>query len=379
MSDSLGVSVNVHESLSKGTQQLFSMTDQLSSYSHELSAFGGYNSARIDFTARRDDIDEWIEYGLGRRIVTYDEAGDVIFEGFVNQLSARMGGLEFSVGPVLDISNYVRLIYSMNLFGQAFRLTTAWAPDTDSISKYGRVERVLSGGNVSDSEADQIRDTYLAEHANPVTSREQSFSNDSGGLSVSLNVLGYFHWLDVYTYVSTTTGTVARSTLLQQVLAADPNEFLSSLTDNIDTNSTLVAATWDDNDKALAVVKHIVSGGDANDQRWLFGIYQDRKAHYNVIPSEVEYLQALGSPTIEVMTTDEQPIYPWQVRPGKWLFFPDFLVGRVRSDEALQNDPRALFVETVSFTAPWGLSINGSNVSTLAQKLARLGISGIGG
>jgi hypothetical protein len=69
---------------------------------------------------------------------------------------------------------------------------------------------------------------------------------------------------------------------------------------------------------------------------------------------------------------------PWNVLPARWIFRPDFLVGRFLpiSAASLGSDPRAAFIEVVQFDAPYSLSINGRKLSQLDQVLARRGLGG---
>ena len=58
--------------------------------------------------------------------------------------------------------------------------------------------------------------------------------------------------------------------------------------------------------------------------------------------------------------------------------FTDFLPGMVAPTD-LYEDPRAMFIEGVTFAAPGDLSVRGGNLETLPQVLAQLGLSGVGG
>lgn len=384
MGDSLGIAVGVYEPLIIGTRALDTITDQVTGYSHDLNVFGGYDKAQITLTQSQDKLEGWLERGLGRRIVTYDDANQVIWEGFVNRITARLGPLSYALGALLDVRNYARAIYTIALnipgqSGQGIRVSTPWAGITESIAKYGRLETVLSAGNVSDAEADQILNLFLAERSEPESNRDQSFENTSGAdVTLTLECLGYYHWLNHYKYNQTvTTGTINRSTLVANILAAEPNGFFNAETAGILTNTSQVQAVWNDDQTAINIIKSMTAGGDASLNRWQFGIYAERKAKYAPVSTEVDYLQYIGSPAQEIRNRAGNLVKPWNVLPAKWLFFPDFMVGRVDNSADLASDPRALFVESVTYRAPWSVAVNGSKVSRLDQKIARLGLSGI--
>jgi len=79
-----------------------SVTGEIESYSHVLRALGGYWSASFTVNAGRDYIEEWLADRLGWHIEVYDEGGETIFEGFVNQIDAVLGGLAVTRGPLVQ-------------------------------------------------------------------------------------------------------------------------------------------------------------------------------------------------------------------------------------------------------------------------------------
>jgi len=52
------------------------------------------------------------------------------------------------------------------------------------------------------------------------------------------------------------------------------------------------------------------------------------------------------------------------------------LVG-IAEPASLKEDPRALFIESVVFRLPRGIQLTGSKVSSLQQKINRLGLQGL--
>jgi hypothetical protein len=122
-----------------------------------------------------------------------------------------------------------------------------------------------------------------------------------------------------------------------------------------------------------------VALGDPSDfARYTFGVYDDRQAYYKKMPTAIEYVYRLSSGSQAIETTGGARVQPWNVRPAKWLEIPDFLIGRAAGGGNLRDDPRNVFIESVTYTAPFGLTINGGKVSTLKQKMAQLGLGGAG-
>ena len=378
----MSISIQVFEPLVKGGGYLFDVTGKESGYQHTIQALGGYWSASFTIQASQNEIEDWIDGGLGRHIEVYDEGQVKIWEGFVDSVDGNLGGLSVTRGPLMDVANRVSLVYSTvdtstSPPTMGVRARTATVNDTDSQSRYGIIERVLSAGGVSSSIVEDIRDTYLAEHKEPQTSQQVNIGGSSSEASVTVNCLGYVHWLAAYTYSNTTTGTQNLSTKLQNILATDPNSIFSTDYSKITTNTLQVAAWENDDDVAWGLVKGLVAKGDASSNRYLFGIYNDRQARYEAMPTEIAYQQRLSDPEMRIETLDGQRVFPWNVLPGKWLFISDFLIGRVTASD-LRFDPRALFIESVTYTAPWGLQVSGGKTDKLAQRLAQLGLSGVG-
>lgn len=357
------------------------LTAQINNYSHESRAIGGFYSAQIEINDSQQAIEDWIEDGLGRHIETFDPDLCIVWEGFVNKISARLGPLQFDIGPLLDIGNRVSVVYSSSDDSTdpptvGVRTTTAPANDLVSQAAYGIIEKVLSVGGASATVAEQARDTWLNENRYPETSRKTSLGD--GGLSLSLSCLGYWHFLN-YIYTSTTTGSQNLSDKIEAVLAADPNGIFSTDYSRISSN-TIQVDQYDNKDRrALAIIKGLNSLGDASDNRYNIGIYGGRQMVYEVAPQFFQYQQRL---TGNQGVTDQlnNVVKPWDVDPAEWIMFSDFLAGRLppSSADSLQSDPRTGFIETIKYTAPWGLDINGQKIGELDQVLAKAGIKGVG-
>lgn len=377
------ISVQAYEPLTGDTTVVVAeFSTQITAYEHEILAFGGYWSARITLEDDQIDMEDWYERGLGRRIVTYSPDGVIIWEGVVNTIRLNLGGLAASIGPYLDVANKVRLVYSyidttQTLPVTGLRLTTDFASNTASQTRYGIFEKILSSGGATPTTADQIRDTYLAENTRPGRSQELSIGA-GGGQSMELECIGVVQYLENYTYSSTTTGTQNASAKVQAVLDADPNSFIAQTFTFIDSNTLAVHAYDNDNRTAWNVIKETVALGDASDNRWLFGIYAGRLAYYQQMVEQTDYMQSLSDPGQKVYAPGGATIDPWYILPGKWLQVLDFMIGRIPDSTSLRDDPRYLFIESVTFRAPQQVMLRGGRVSRLEQKLARLGLAGIG-
>lgn len=356
------------------------LSEQVEQYSHVIAALGGFFSCDFSFTDTPAHAEEWIERGLGRHVEVLNAEGGIVWEGFVDEVEAGFGSLNVTRGPLSDIGNRARLEYSTvdtstSPPTMGIRASTDWAENTASERQYGIWPRVLSSGGVTESLTDQLRDAYLAEHALPETTQRVSLGSESNLTPISLSCKGYVARLN-YAYEQTAlTGEGDLSAKLASILADEPNGLLGAT--SIAAN-TLQVPVWEDEDRlAWDVIKSLTAKGDASLQRYLFGMYEERRAVYAAAPTTVEYFQTISDPRQMIMTPDYAVVRPWDVRPGKWLLFTDLLVGRM-PEETQRANPRTMFIEGVTFTAPYSLTLEGGKVATIAQRLAQLGLSGIG-
>jgi len=380
----LGVTVTASSPLWRTTDGYTEdLSGQVQSYNHVLAALGGYWSCTFTIAADRVIADDWIERGLGRHIEIRDDVLDIIWEGFVNRLTISYGPLAVVVGPLLNVANRIRLVYSTiytdpdtgeQVIGD--RIATADTNDTDSQDLYSIIPKVLSSGGVEAAEADYIRDTFLAERAWPKVTKDVTGSAQQ--TVITCECLGYVHFLN-FPYNSAATGTQNANVKISAILADTPNiAWLVFGTTGIDANTLQVQAYEDDDAIALNVIRSIVAKGDASANRWLFGVFANREVHYCAAPTAIEYIQRLTSEGTQYETFDGSgTVYPWNIEAGKWLLFPDFLIGRTPMTNP-NEDVRSMFIEQVTYTAPWQVQLKGGTTDRLAQILGRLGLAGVG-
>lgn len=369
-----------------------SMINRLVSYSHSKNSKWGYKSVGISITGPiMGYLDKWYDEGLGVHIEVYNKAGGVIMAGFVNRVTLSSGTLSASRGPLVDLCNRCSVIYtpiidvsvSPPLTGA--EKSTVIAEDSSSQEKYGIIEKVLSGGQLLDDgttdEAEDYRDRYLDENREPGTGDKGLSLGNAGEATIQLEVLGYYAWLNLYIYSTILTGTTTVSAKMQSVLGADPTGIFSTNYSGIETNSLLTPVYDNDNRTAQTIIEKMVErGNDTDDTRRIFGVFDEQKVVYKSIPDEFDYLYRISSRDQKIRRYSTgnsvgNVVDPWDVEAGKWLFLGDWLPGRFTSTVNKKDDPRAMFLEDVTFNAPYGLSMNGVGISELPQYLAKLGVS----
>ena len=373
------------------------------SWEHTIRSMGGYWAARFDIKEDLSELEDWYAERIGYHVECFGPEGKIVWEGFVNKISLNVGGLSATRGPLMDVANRVSVVYSpldvtVSPPTTGASATTFIVDDTDSKLKYGVLEEILSAGRViqgggADDTAEKIRDVYLLENKEPQSGKGFS-SQNSQEASLTVECLGYVHFLDKAKYnytVNSLSVTISadpetEEPKLQAILGqyglpathADPNSLFDTDNGDVYENAYLVPRFEDENMTAWALIKEMVAlGDDGTDARTIFGIYANRYIRYNVIPTEFEYQQNLSDNKQRVRTMSGVEVKPWNVLPGKWLLFSDFLIGRTIPTE-LRLDPRAMFIETVEYRMPQGLMLNGNKVATLQQKLAKNTLEGLG-
>ena len=374
------LAVNVSTPVVTGSSFIDSYTESVSAYSHETSTEVGFDTANIDLSVNESEIAEWLEYGLGRDISVRDAAGTVVWDGFVNTVEVRQGNRNTVFGPLTDISNRIATLFSesdptADPPTTGLRTITTYAENEASQELYGIWELVKNGGNQIRTDARQIRDAELLKRASP--QRTKDLSMGGGAPTIALRCRGYSAWLGAFTFndAENISTTVSGKILLVLAEEALINGVLSTDYGLIGDNDVLIRRYEDDYRHGLDIIKDAVKLGDENYDRWLFGVYENRQARFNIVPDYIKYDNRRGDrDLLEYHGGGE--VMPWNVRAGDWMAWPDLIVGpplpHTRAE--LYDDVRCMLMERVTFTAPYDLSVNGQRVNTGAQALAQLGL-----
>ena len=390
---STGLALNVYAPVlsPRAGQLIGTYTDMVDGWSHITQAVGGYWSAAFNPKGSKAFLDDWYENGIGRDIRLANAALETRWEGFVNKLTYRCGAITATRGPLLDLGNVVHLTYStvdttttpptMGIRKRVQATDTAQAAVSRAL--FGTIVKNLSTGGATETNAAIIANAYIADHAMPETSVTggEAGAASAGEASIQVECLGYVHYLTTYIYNNTTSPAVQQypHTKIAAILTAYAlvNAIFGAF--SYTANTAWQESGWenDDND-GWTTIKRLVAMGGTSYARWLFGVYTDKIPLYAAAPTTVEYHQRLAEGGMVTNPTGV-PVRPWDVLPGRWIFFPDFLPGRGQPETALRDDPRCGFIESVTFNAPYAMTWQGNRNSSIDQRLARLGLSGIGG
>lgn len=355
-------------------------TQDVTSYDHTHAALGGFWSANLTMRLPLHDLEEWMEYGVGRQVQVKGRGTKTAWEGIVNRVSVNVGGYNMTVGPYLDIANKVKLAYSIFLQlggGNAtgIRVVTEPTSNLSSQAKYGILAKVFSVGGIDSSAVAGLQAMLLERYSQPPRSEDLNLPGDTGlrYIDLKLECIGYAHLLQKYTYNSTTAGTQNLSAKLAAIVAAEPNALFSS---SVTTNTIQVPATQTDDAEAWGLIKSLLALGDASLNRYTFGVYEDRRVTYKPVANNVVYVRPLREGASVIQDAQGGLLQPWEVRPGSYVLVTDLLPGKpVNSD--LNAEQRAIFADTVQYRMPDSLVINGAHAFRIEQRMAQMGLSGV--
>lgn len=368
---------------------LYNISDDINSYTHTISTDGGFTSASFQMSGNQSFIEDWYQSGLGRHIQVFGPSFNLVWEGFVNDVSITAGGLTASRGPLTELANRVQVNYAPVIVDEngvpvdppvtgttTSTLLDAGSMNGDSIAIYGTWEKVVNSGNLSDADAIYIRDLFLEENAWPRGSNSLSVGADSGTLEVTINCRGYIDWFS-YIYNDVTEQYITCTDKIISVIAADPNNIVSSVTERIANNAYAIMALDDTDRTAKTVIDEIVSLGGGSDARWAFGIYGWQIPRYEPVSTSIDYFFYMADGVQRVETDRGTVLQAWDVIPGKWVAMPEFVWGSSVRSFDIRTDPRVFFVEEVVFTAPDQVVLSGGNkIYKMGQYLAKLGLGG---
>jgi hypothetical protein len=111
--ESRELSLLVYEPLVRGTgiidDSLGTRTDSLRV---EHTANGGYWSKSFTIRGRQEEVEAWVDDGLGRHVELYDTGLAPVWEGFVNQVNANIGSLSLNRGPLMQVANRIKSLWN---------------------------------------------------------------------------------------------------------------------------------------------------------------------------------------------------------------------------------------------------------------------------
>lgn len=225
-------------------------------------AEGGYWSCRFKLFDRRNVLREMFENGLGRDVKIWGYGLEPIFEGFIYDMSYNLPPDIYNISMASIVNKiWMRADYDAD---DVVERSTALT-DAGSISKFGTIEKILSGGQLENlATADQSTQTFLNTRAYPKAAVDKG--NGRGKPYLDILAKGYIHTLGWMTYNYTApAGTQNMTNQITDVVASA--EFVASV--SAQTNSTTIDKIVDADRKMLDIVNGLVRLGDPQYNRWI--------------------------------------------------------------------------------------------------------------
>jgi len=348
----------------------------------ETLAVGGFWAANTQRPMLLPLAEDWFENSLGRVINVFANDGFLVWRGFVNSVSINAGAVTEVRGPLIETRTRMQAVYTPRDFSvyppvDGSQTTTVVTQDDESVERYGAWDGVISAGTCPDDVALKVRNLALTKMKFPKTTSNLSIApGNTQEPSVGLELLGNVHWLTAYIYDNLSNGLSFLSDKLKAVLTYDPNNIVSSDYTGIEDNLYLVNDLEDKLRYAWDIVSEMLTiGGGSDDNRRIFGLYEQDRPLYSSIPNAIEYEYDLVTNQVRSVAQGEV-LPPWAVRPGKWITIPNLLAGRKIESTGLNGDPRNKFIESVRYSVPYTLDLSGGETDRLSQMLAKITYTG---
>jgi hypothetical protein len=252
-------------------------------------AEGGYYRATFNLRAPYEFQSNFMNNALGREARIYGNDGTLAWEGYIHAMEYNAGRAVYKI-DLGELANAVWMRYRVRGASTTSRSTVQ--TDADSISKFGRKEFILSGGELENSDiADYAAQQYLNLHKWPSPSpvRLDPEAELSEYPTVGVVCRGWFDTLDWCTYNQTgdTDAQGASGQITDIIADTDVSQFVANQT--IDPNSISVGKEYDADRRGGAIIKDIARLGDQNNNRWVASMAEDR-----------EFIYASAAPPVEV-------------------------------------------------------------------------------
>lgn len=333
------------------------LTENHQNYTHTINAVGGFESASFSLGGTPEYLKDWYDDGLMRRIVMYSPEAVPVWEGFVNRLNLTAGSLK-KTKSIEGMFNRVYMRYNPLDTSLSPPLekapTTLVFDDILSQSEWGVKSVVISGGGRTDDMAFNWGRTILRERKQPVTGEDVSTGN-VGGYSLEVECLGYYHTLKWIPYISALGGSVQAHQAIQEVLQyfnGINGSWISQDFGLMDYSFASAKRGYNNYPNCWSVIEDVIQAGGASGERWVGGIYQDRRMVFKraeaidgLYADEYQLYRSLsdqGQFIYDVATGTE--VKPWDMTPDKVLHTVDFNVGGTRD---------LMYIEQVRFSEPY--------------------------
>lgn len=340
-------------------------------YKRTSLAMGGDGVAKFSFPiGNQYDAEKWLEERLGWHFVEH-YAGKNVFVGFVHTIRVVINGVMLSVS-LADMYNDITLIYKQNSAAAESTINTTSA---NSIAKYGVKQLRLDLGSsyMGGTTASRYLDSLLAAYEWPAV-RMEKINGGRQQSRVEVEVHGYVETLNWVHYNTTDTTPLDSEEEVAAILAASINSTDGGYVEAglIEEDSLDVVPEADYVPKWDRLKEITEIGGYIND-RMISGCYGSSKFDYLIADTtSIRYFVDARDDGMEIYTQSGAIVPPPLVRPGGVAFMRNVLGGRTPA-VGLLNDPRAFFIESVTYDAG-GVKLHNATKEVDTRALLRMAL-----
>lgn len=298
---------------------------------YSTSDRGGFEKARITIDDDVTLLDEdaalaWVDSAnLMRPLRAYDPDANVVWEGRITGVTARISGKTFSID--LDkAANYIICHYQTG--EKEEQKTSAISTNDDSIDAFGRRTRILSLDNTSDDAVIARIETAINEIAFPQAYEQTEARSDALGVpdveakhsaEVTLYAAGVYTFLDQVTFSEGSTALTDTDVQIAQLLTdyAAVNPFFDPDAVTIMATGVAESERASEDSTYKEKIEKLLAVGNTARVRMAWGFYEDGfrvVASARATPATISYREYTRTGLI----TDDAGavLFPWQVRPN---------------------------------------------------------------
>lgn len=301
------------------TTLVASLSGEIESYEHTISATFGFETMRCTLTTTAEDALDMLNNWLMRSVIVFSPDAEIVWEGFLETVEAQFGQERRSVS-LSPMANRVKARY-VTPNGVAGVSTTL--NDTASQVLYGTKDLVVSIGTATSGEADDEATVRLAEVKNPrMTPSSDVQTGDLGPVQVTLIFSGWYAALDWLVTSNSTTSTAVTTAQVATLLttAAATNAFISTSTADIVASGRNATQLITADTTIRSAIENLLKKGNGTN-RYHWGVYEDRVFAADVwagaTPATAQYRRYLGA--AQVYDSAGGAVDPWNVRPNRMI------------------------------------------------------------
>lgn len=320
------------------------------SYVQVSKGTGGFYTCKFDIFGPVEQIGEMFDNGLARDVKTYNHFGADAWQGIITSMrqtqkfGEEMVTLEQSANKL-----FVRSTESRN------RKTIPSAIENIPMQNhYGILELVetLDDPIVSTNRADSLAERLKEDLSDPYRQKEFRDRGDlkipDGMAKLSIFCQGYY-WYLTRRIINVTTRTSANASTVVAAILTARGQFVD--TTSIETNTQQAYQQLDNDDIAWDVLIALAETGDTSDDRYIIGMYKDRRFVYEKrTDATIPNISLWKDSRNRITDKSGRPLAGMLVRPDAFLRNTNIRnrPGKVYSSS--WDDPQVTYIGSVEYS-----------------------------